>query len=310
VIYQTPKGIIGQRIQMINQGQKKSFSLIELIVVISVLAILSSMIVPSVSRTLLATRGVACQNNLKINSASITMYAEDFGFFPLYHKANTWHSDRGYEDRGFTVIWDDLLGGGYDGRNLTVAQMDKNILKGEEATGVEMYACPLDDSGARVPGITSNSSDWIRESFEEGKPRTYSINCSESWWGVENSAKKAIAGQMKGTDQGNYNWQRVPWTRSISDVSNPSGLFLLVETPGLGVVGRGWGEITGKPESQLVSWWFAKFGFDDPNLRYHSAGWNYLFVDGHTENLLPEETEGVGRNQWVPRGYWTDDPND
>jgi prepilin-type processing-associated H-X9-DG protein len=41
------------------------------------------------------------------------------------------------------------------------------------------------------------------------------------------------------------------------------------------------------------------------NLKYHQNGWNYLFADGHVQNMLQEDSYGPGGVATNPKGYWS-----
>jgi len=94
-------------------------------------------------------------------------------------------------------------------------------------------------------------------------------------------------------------------------------MFMLAETPATGYVGSGGGAAVGNPNSQdgvpYVNWLNGMGVSVDllRNVRYHNSGWNYLFVDGHVENLLPEETLAKNGDLSNPKGnYWSANPDD
>ena len=55
----------------------------ELLVVISIIAILSSLLLPGLAKARAAAKGVTCQNNLRQQALAISLYAKDYNRLPL-----------------------------------------------------------------------------------------------------------------------------------------------------------------------------------------------------------------------------------
>jgi len=121
-----------------------SFTLIELLIVISIISILMSLLLPSLNKSRQAARAVVCLNQEKQIFMAVASYTDDNNsYFP-----NTIISQ--------FISWDDRLGEGYDGRNLSGSQ-----ISGAVPGSYQLYKCPLDQ-------VQINNQNRSR--------RTYSFN--------------------------------------------------------------------------------------------------------------------------------------
>jgi type II secretory pathway pseudopilin PulG len=67
-----------------KRNQLQYFSLVELLIVVSIFAVLMSLLMPSLKRAINKSKNLVCMNQLKQMGAVWTMYAEDFVYYPDY----------------------------------------------------------------------------------------------------------------------------------------------------------------------------------------------------------------------------------
>jgi prepilin-type processing-associated H-X9-DG protein len=74
-------------IWLTNMGLKlkRAFTLIELLVVIGTIAILTALLLPTLSRSKQSAHSTACKNNLRQLGIALVLYANDSGFYPSLH---------------------------------------------------------------------------------------------------------------------------------------------------------------------------------------------------------------------------------
>ena len=86
---------------------KRGFTLIELLVVVAIIAILAAMLLPALQRAREQAKAASCQQNLKNQSAAMSMYITDYGGYTTWLQK---HADGRASQGGvcFDVYWYEL----------------------------------------------------------------------------------------------------------------------------------------------------------------------------------------------------------
>ena len=238
--------------------QRSAFTLVELLVVISIIGVLAALLFPVVGGAILGVAEVECQNHLSQLAMVVRAYcAEHQGSFPLYAQQNI---------RGSASNW--LYG-------LNAARkpdFKTGILVSHKYIGTEdILYCPV-DAGRGMSRATSALMN------DEGKPPTsYVINGSITY-----------GGGIESSDMDAYMWSADPATqvrsRNISDF-DPVDFLFIEQSSGV------------KPEPEPSKFSagymtpnFSKFALTN---RHHGGGF-VSCMDGHVEWFSHEKfTKGM-----------------
>jgi prepilin-type N-terminal cleavage/methylation domain-containing protein len=71
-------------------GKKQAFTLIELLVVVAIVALLASLLLPSLHRTKLSADGAVCRNNDRQMGIAMRLYLDHEGVYPFEWETNFW----------------------------------------------------------------------------------------------------------------------------------------------------------------------------------------------------------------------------
>lgn len=254
------------------------FTMIELLIVISILVILIALLLPALSKARESARRIVCAGNLKqIGVATLNYTGDHQDYFPNPSL------NKGVND---VVTWDDLLCG-YDGRSLTETEILRQTISVADHR-FELYHCPtwptLFTRGANCQPTTTgaHTRDYSMNTLDYGGSKTF-----EDGYGIaryESSSQQAAS-------------------LKITKIRRASAVIAYAEDLGSGnVLGGSGGQIT----------WFKNYiGFTESLSIYparltptHQTVYNYLFADGHVASMGWEKTIGSGSITY-PGGFWT-----
>lgn len=280
--------------------ERGGFTLVELLVVISIIALLTGTLLPALAQAQAAARMVGCASNLRQLGEGTMAYAADHD--------STLPYGRWFLSGGGARTWDDLLAP-YIGSKSTPT--DWNHTQVPKNLGNPILICPSDDTQAAtayavrsysmVRAGSDASTDCVAENYWRGvwtgRPLLYVIT------------HKSVTGQPPRSLR-----------RGTNQIPAPSSTLLLTEN-----VFQAYGQANEIANHQAGTTWAmidtanqqrpgnGSF-IDQVPVLHGSKGVpvdNYLFVDGHVKAYHPKDTVGrVAVTSSQPQGFWTRDAAD
>ena len=275
----SPSGPWARQTRAPRVPTSRAFTLVELLVVITVLALLAALLVPASANLRPNAQAFQCRNNLRQLASACKMYADDHGSrivsaFPTYG--------------GFTGTWcgGSAMTGGLPGSYIYGGADPAGIQTGQlwpYARALSLYHCPTDHRVADSSAVPIQS---------RGKPilRSFSMN-------------SYMSGRSFGA---------IPnWT-----VTNPTGPRdpnrpVYIRETEIRLPGQTWLLLDEDPISINDGMFLVDVGgsgvFLDLPSRAHRFGCNMSFTDGHAEAFILKDDAsrywsvgGVGgRNDWM-----------
>lgn len=266
------------------RGKHKGFTLIELLVVVAIIALLISILLPSLSRAREQARATVCMANMRSMGLAFTMYAEQFnGVWPatVDSQANQNRWPRPFHDSGII--------------DAELNQYDENGALIREG-GSSVFLCPTEKADRGIPNW--NNTSYTVDRVEVGGSYVY----------TEEVHREGDDGEIS---RGNKDTP--PYMRPIDHCRRPSEVFMVMENfrPIENVQDPGWRFNRGDGQTAFFFAYRRPDGTvlqPDPAFNErkiiggrHSGHTNVLFVDTHIEKRKPEEVtyNDVSWDRWT-----------
>ena len=121
-----------------HASKNHSFTLIELLIVIAIIAILAAMLLPALGQTKMTAKGATCKSRMKTISLANQLYHADYGYWAPFRDTSFGSGSSGYF--GFHCYLSPYMGNFLDQFKGTWDTMEKNRHKVSEP-----YLCPVQD---------------------------------------------------------------------------------------------------------------------------------------------------------------------
>ncbi len=180
--------------------KKRAFTLIELLVVISIIALLMSIMIPSLQKAKTFAKKIICMNNIKNLTLSTMLYVQDYGdVFPSRHPG----PDGAYNTRDDSY-WDDKL----------LTYVDNNF---------DLFLCPVTRSIYIDSVKQIESSMYDLEKWKHAE--TYRFNSwLKGWYNGAEAAGEWPSGHSSKVVPTPLKTSQVKYTANVIMISDGSGV--------------------------------------------------------------------------------------
>ncbi|HEX4120534.1 MAG TPA: prepilin-type N-terminal cleavage/methylation domain-containing protein [Verrucomicrobiae bacterium] len=281
-----------------------AFTLIELLVVIAIIAILASLLLPSLASAKAQGLRAQCISNMRQLGLGITLFADDNN--QTFPPAGLQSQDGSQES------WDGWISR-YIGGTAAPSDMEDGVM--DIYTAPKVLQCPA-DRGPATGWVAQNGSatNWARRSYGMNAVgpnygTQWQVPCSLGSYPLPPVAG-GVGIYWDGGPRTDWNAPGYP-TKVIQDAA---GTILLAEDPcGDNTAGNIWPCIVIAPNNTASGQGTGElYQLDqtDPDnegmyvYRLHGMKFNYLFHDNHVQTLGIQQTVGSGTTN-APKGMWT-----
>jgi prepilin-type N-terminal cleavage/methylation domain-containing protein/prepilin-type processing-associated H-X9-DG protein len=232
-----------------TRSVRNGFTLVELLVVIAILAILASLLLPSLARAKSKGQQVFCLNNLRQIALATMLYADDFDDSLPYNLGASEIKQRltqgqNYNWAGSVLNWE------LDPDNTNEVLNTHAALGSYLARSARVFRCPVDQAVSEL----QRGAGW------KGRSRSVSMN-----------AMVGDAGEFLAGDE-NVNNPHYHQYRKNREFISASEIFIFIEE---------------HPDSVNDGYFLnraSKYEWNDLPASWHQGSANLTFGDGHAEN--------------------------
>jgi prepilin-type N-terminal cleavage/methylation domain-containing protein/prepilin-type processing-associated H-X9-DG protein len=238
-------GIAQQSDKSAPAKSQRGFTLIELIIVIAIIAILSSILLPALSRAKAKAQGISCLNNTKQLTIAWVLYADEHNGVLAYNLGWSTNGSMDLNWANNVLDWNST-----NPDNTNSAKLVDTGLGPYASKEANIYRCPSD----RVLSDPQKSAGW------SSRVRSYSMN--------------AMVGDAGSFSQAGYNVNNPDYVQffKYASIPRPSDIFVFVDEHPDSIDDGYFVNNSDYPR------------WRDLPASYHNGAANFSFTDGHAES--------------------------